>query len=297
MNERAKDVDEAQRSFSDDAWNAVAKRDRHCDGTFVYAAVTTGIYCRPSCPARHPHRHNTLLFLRAEDAEREGFVPCHRCSPGSNSLTLAEKCIKAVLEYLDVHFSEKITLNTLARVTGLCPSHLQKTFTCIVGVSPKAYCDARRLSHFKELLRNGEAISDAIYEAGYQSSRAVYEQSNKSLGMTPSTYRRGGEGVRIRYSISDATLGRMLVAGTERGICAVLVGEDDKLLIGELRDEFPRAVFRRDKVFSGQWFAAAQFCQSEDPLISKLSRIVRKQVFQVKMWKALRPLPPSAWLR
>jgi len=275
------------RAISDAAWNPVAKRDRHADGAFVYAAVTTGIYCRPSCPARHPHRRNTLLFRTAEEAEREGFRPCSRCSPGSNSLTLAEKCVKAVIDYVDTHFSEKITLCTLSRVTGLCPNHLQETFKRIVGVSPKVFCDAKRLRHFKQLLRNGETISAAIYGAGYGSSRAVYEKSGRRIGMTPSTYQGGGQGVMVRYSITDATLGRLLVARTERGICALLVGDDDKLLLGELQGEFPKAVLVRDKITPGKWIAAAKSCQSEDPLISKLPGTSRKQVFEVKMWKAL----------
>jgi AraC family transcriptional regulator of adaptative response/methylated-DNA-[protein]-cysteine methyltransferase len=274
-------------AISDSTWNPVAKRDRHSDGAFVYAAVTTGLYCRPSCPARHPLRRNTLLFRTAEEAESEGFTPCSRCSPASNSLTLAEKCVKAVIEYLDTHFSDKITLDTLSRVTGLCPNHLQETFKRIVGVSPKAFCDANRLRHFRQLLRKGETISAAIYGAGYESSRAVYEKSNRCLGMTPSTYRRGGEGVTIRYSITPAKLGRLLVAGTGRGICALLIVGDDKLLIGQLQGEFPKAILERDKITPAKWIAAVQSCQSEDPLISKLPGASRRQVFEIKLWKAL----------
>jgi AraC family transcriptional regulator of adaptative response/methylated-DNA-[protein]-cysteine methyltransferase len=228
-----------------------------------------------------------LLFHTAEEAEREGFTPCSRCSPGSNSLTLAEKCVTAVIKYLDTHFREKITLCTLSRVTGLCPNHLQETFKRIVGVSPKALCDAKRLNHFKQLLRNGETISTATYSAGYESSRAVYEQSGRRMGMTPSTYQRGGEGVTVRFSITGAPLGRLLVARTERGICALLIGEDDKLLIGELQGQLPKAVLVRDKITPAKLIAAAQSCQSEDPLISKLPDASRKQVFEVKLWKAL----------
>jgi AraC family transcriptional regulator of adaptative response/methylated-DNA-[protein]-cysteine methyltransferase len=282
-------------AISDAAWSPVAKRDRHADGAFVYAAVTTGIYCRPSCPARHPHRRNTVLFRTAEEAEREGFSPCSRCSPGSNSLTLAEKCVKAVLEYIDAHFSEKITLATLSRLTGLAPNHLQETFKRIVGVSPKALCDAKRLSHFKQLLRNGEAITAAIYGAGFESSRAVYEKSSSCIGMTPSTYRRGGEGAVVRYAITDAKLGRLLVARTERGICALIIGSDDKLLISELQGEFPKAALIREKTIPRQWIAAAEFCQSEDPLIARLPESLRKQIFEVKMGKALQPPGLAAW--
>jgi len=274
--------------ISDAAWDPVVKRDRHYDGAFVYAAITTGIYCRPSCPARHPHRRNTVLFTTAEEAEREGFAPCSRCSPGSNALSLAEKCVKAVIEYVDTHCSERITLRTLSTLTGLCPNHLQETFKRIVGVSPKSFLDVRRLKHFKNLLRRGEAIGSAIYGAGYESSRAVYEKFAGMMGMTPAAYQRGSQGVTIHYATLEATLGRVLLARTKRGICGVFIGGDDKALMGELQGEFPGAVLIRDSVAPARWIALTQFCQGEDPLISKLPRALRELVFEVKMWKSPR---------
>ena len=273
--------------ISDAAWKPVAKRDRRYDGRFVYAAITTGIYCRPSCPARHPHRRNTVLFPTAEDAEREGFAPCSRCAPGSNSLSLAEKCVKAVIEYCDARHSERVTLRTLSGVTGLCPSHLQETFTRIVGVSPKRFCDATRFKHFKKLLRDGESISAATYAAGYESSRAVYEKFSRLMGMTPAAYQRGGEGLIVRYSMLHARPGRVLLARTDRGLCAVISGESDKLLVGELRREFPKADLMGDKVTPGHWIESARSCQCEDPLIAKLPRASRQLVFEVRMWKTL----------
>jgi AraC family transcriptional regulator, regulatory protein of adaptative response / methylated-DNA-[protein]-cysteine methyltransferase len=232
----------------DAAWDAVLRRDRHSDGKFVYAALTTGIYCRPSCPARHPLRRNTLLFLTAQDAEREGFIPCGRCCPGNDSLTLAEKCVKAVFDYIEAHIERTITLNTLAQVTGLSPNHLQQTFKRIVGISPKAFCDARRLARFKKRLRLGESIIGASYGVGYGSSRALYERASKSLGMTPATYQCGGEGTRIRYAIGGGPAGCALVAATELGVCAVLLGENGDLLFQALREEFPKAALVREKV-------------------------------------------------
>ena len=274
--------------ISDAAWAPVAKRDRRYDGAFVYAAVTTGLYCRPSCPARHPHRRNTMFFPTAEDAERKGFTPCGRCSPGSHALSLAEKCVKAVIEYLEAHFREKITLQTLSTITGLCPNHLQETFKRIVGLSPKDLRDGRRLKHFKKLLRSGETIGAAIYDAGYQSSRAVYERFGGIMGMTPATYQHGSAELTVRYSMMDATLGRLLLAGTERGICSILVGDDDKLLAGRMQREFSKAVFVSEEITPAPWITAARSCECEDPLISKLPRASRKLVFEVKMWKALR---------
>jgi len=270
-------------AISSVAWHAVVKKDRHYDGKFVYAAVTTGIYCRPSCPARNPQRRNTLIFLTAEEAERQGYVACLRCHP--NSLTPAEKSIKATLDYIEVHLDQTITLNTLSQVSGLSPHHLQETFKRIVGLSPKAFCDARRIARFKQYLRAGQSISSACYEVGYGSSRALYEKTKKGLGMTPAVYRHGGKGIRVCYVIIDSSLGSVLVAGTERGICSVLLGEDEDLLLRELHEEFPGATFKQDS--SAKWKAAVLCCQGEDPLFSKLPVSLRGRVFQARVWDSL----------
>jgi AraC family transcriptional regulator of adaptative response/methylated-DNA-[protein]-cysteine methyltransferase len=270
------------------AWDAVLKRDRQSDGKFVYAALTTGIYCRPSCPARHPLRRNTLLFATADEAEREGFIPCGRCCPGKGSFTLAEKCIKAVFDYIEAHIERPITLKTLAQVTGLSPNHLQQTFKRIVGISPKAYGDARRLAHFKKRLRLGQSIISASYGVGYGSSRALYERAGKSLGMTPSTYQRGGQGARIRYAIAEGPLGCVLVATTELAVCAVLLGKSGEVLFRELREEFPKVALVREKVTPEKWRAAVCSGQREDPLLSKLPLTLRSRLFQAKLLQTLR---------
>jgi AraC family transcriptional regulator, regulatory protein of adaptative response / methylated-DNA-[protein]-cysteine methyltransferase len=264
-------------------WHAVVKKDRHYDGKFVYAAVTTGIYCRPSCPARNPQRRNALIFLTAEEAEREGYVACLRCHP--NSLTPAEKSIKASLDYIEAHLDQTITLNTLSQVSGLSPHHLQETFKRIVGLSPKAFCDARRIARFKQYLRAGQSISSACYEVGYGSSRALYEKTKKGLGMTPAVYRHGGKGIRVCYTITDSLLGSVLVAGTEQGLCAVLLGEDEDLLLRELHGEFPGAAFKQES--SAKWKTAVLCCQGEDPLFSKLPVSLRGRVFQARVWNSL----------
>jgi AraC family transcriptional regulator, regulatory protein of adaptative response / methylated-DNA-[protein]-cysteine methyltransferase len=165
-------------------WHAVVKKDRRYDGKFVYAVVTTGVYCRPSCPARNRHRRNTLIFLTTLEAEQCGYVSCLRCHP--KSLTPAERSIKAALEYVEGHFDQTITLNTLSQVSGLSSHHLQETFKRIIGLSPKAYCDARRIARFKRHLQAGQSISNACYEVGYGSSRALYERTSKGLRNDPS---------------------------------------------------------------------------------------------------------------
>jgi AraC family transcriptional regulator of adaptative response/methylated-DNA-[protein]-cysteine methyltransferase len=158
--------------FSDTTWwDAVLRRDRTYDGKFVYVAITTGIYCRPSCPSRRPHRRHALIFSGAAEAESAGYVPCLRCHP--NSLTHAERSIKAALDYIRVHVDRRITLDELSEASGLSPNHLQQTFKRIVGVSPKAFANAQRLIRFKRLVRAGASVSSACYEVGYGSSRAL----------------------------------------------------------------------------------------------------------------------------
>ena len=263
-------------------WHAVVKKDRHYDGKFVYAAVTTGIYCRPSCPARNPHRRNTLIFLTTAEAKRHGYVSCLRCHP--NSITPAERSIQTALHHIEANLDRTITLNTLSQVSGLSPHHLQETFKRIIGLSPKAFCDVRRIARFKQHLRAGQSISNACYEVGYGSSRALYEMTRKGLGMPPSVYRRGGKGIHICYAITQSALCSALVASTEQGVCTVLLGEDDAVLIRELRQEFPAAVLRRETSDNRE---AVQSCQDQDPLLSKLPVSLQGQVFLARIWNYL----------
>jgi AraC family transcriptional regulator, regulatory protein of adaptative response / methylated-DNA-[protein]-cysteine methyltransferase len=261
-------------------WHAVVRKDRQYDGKFVYAAVTTGIYCRPSCPARNPHRRNTLIFLTTTEAERQGYASCLRCHP--SSLTPAEKSITAALDYIEANIDQAITLKTLSHVSGLSAHHLQETFKRIIGLSPKAFCDARRITRFKQNLRAGQSVSNACYEAGYGSSRAVYEKAKKGLGMTPALYRSGGKGIHIRYSITRSALGSALVARTGQGVCTVLLGEDDAVLLHELRREFPFDILRRRSFVN---WKAVQSCH--DPLLSKLPLSTQNQILLAKIWNHL----------
>jgi AraC family transcriptional regulator, regulatory protein of adaptative response / methylated-DNA-[protein]-cysteine methyltransferase len=271
----------------DMAWEAISNRDRRFDGKFVYAAVTTSIYCRPSCPARHPHRRNALILPTAAEAEERGFIACRRCHPDTDSLAPVEQRIKIALSYIKEHFDQTITLDTLSQASGVSPNHLQQTFKRIVGLSPKVFCDAQRLSHLRRFLSLGESVSSAGYNAGYGSSRALYEKATKSLGMTPATYQHGGDGIDIHYASTTSALGRALIAGTAQGICAVLLGENEKQLIAELHDEFPKAIIVRDKSPVAKWILAVKSCQSEDPLFSRLPIETRVEVFQAKIWKVL----------
>jgi len=266
-------------------WNAVLRRDRALDGKFVYAALTTGIYCRPSCPARHPHRRNTLFFKTVAQAEREGFIACRRCHPRSNSLTSAEISIKAALDYIEAHAGRGVTLASLSRATGLSPNHFQQTFNKIMGLSPKAFCDARRLVHLKRRLKQGEAVISATYAAGYGSSRALYEQAGKGLGMTPAIYARGGAGMHIRYAVLGGTT---LIAMSDRGVCAVLRGEDEKTLVGQLQQEFPSAVLLRNPAPSPDLLDIVSRCRATGPFLSQLSPEILATIFLARVTARLK---------
>jgi AraC family transcriptional regulator of adaptative response/methylated-DNA-[protein]-cysteine methyltransferase len=275
-------MEEGSGQITNAAWRAVVTKDRHFDGKFVYAAVTTRIYCRPSCPARNPHRRNTLIFSTSAEAEGQGYIACLRCHP--NSLTPAERSVKAALDYIEAHLDQSITLNSLSHVSGLSPHHLQETFKRLIGLSPKSFCDARRIASFKQHLREGQSISNACYEVGFGSSRALYEKATKSLGMTPSVYRRGGKGIHIYFAITQSALGNVLVARTGHGVCSVLLGEDVAALIRELRKEFPAAALQRAP--SSMW-KAVQSCQEQDPWLSCLPATLQGKVFLSRIWNEL----------
>lgn len=276
-------------------WTAIIEKDRRSDGKFVYVAVTTGIYCRPSCPARNPHRRNTLIFANAAQAEAQGYAACRRCHP--NSLTPAEESIKAALDYIEVHVGERFTLATLSRVSGFSPHHLRETFQKIVGLSPKDFSDVRRIARFKEHLRAGHSVSSACYEAGFGSSRALYEKARHRLGMTPASYKRGGRSQQISFVLAASALGRILIARTPQGVCAVLIGENDSQLAAALRREFPHGAFapqspRADKNGAksgskGKWESEIRACETEDPLISNLPLNLRRRILQARLWNRL----------
>jgi AraC family transcriptional regulator of adaptative response/methylated-DNA-[protein]-cysteine methyltransferase len=258
-------------------------KDRHYDGKFVYVAVTTGIYCRPSCPARNPHRCNTLIFLNAEQAERHGFISCLRCHP--TSLAPAERSIKIALDFIETHLDQTITLESLSEISGLSPHHFQETFKRILGLSPKAFCAARRVERFKQQLRAGLSISSACYEVGYGSSRALYEKSRKYLGMTPAAYRRGGNGIHIFYAIGQTAMGSALLARTKDGVCAILLGENESAIIREFRWEFPGALLLQQE--SSVLSDAVKTCENQDPRVLKLPLTLRRRIFLARMWDHL----------
>ena len=203
---------------ADRAWEAVLSRGRRCDGRFVYAVSSTHVYCRPSCPSRRPTRNHVTFFNSPQLAELAGFRACLRCRPQLSAGSEAEARVKRARCYLDDHAGEPITLRRLAAHVGLSPFHVQRTFTRLVGLSPKAYQDAKRMERFTASLKRRETVTHATCEAGFASSSRLYACVHENLGMTPSAFRSGGRGVTLRYTTVPTVVGRMLVAVTERGI-------------------------------------------------------------------------------
>src|SRR5512134_1499123 len=236
----------------DDRWTSVLTRDRGRDGTFVFAVATTGIYCRPSCPARRPRRENVRFFTRPDDAEAAGFRACRRCRPRA-ARDPRSAWIERVCRRIEERNGERVRLAELSAAAGVSPYHLQRTFKRALGVSPRQYAETLRAASLKAQLKGGRPVTEATYEAGYGSPSRVYEKAHAQMGMTPGAYGRGGKGMRIAYGIARCSLGRVLVAATERGISAVYLGDDDAALEAALHEEYPAAETRRYDPALGPW--------------------------------------------
>ncbi|HMD98548.1 MAG TPA: bifunctional DNA-binding transcriptional regulator/O6-methylguanine-DNA methyltransferase Ada [Terriglobia bacterium] len=231
---------------ADGRWQAVAQRDGRFDGAFVYAVRSTGIYCRPSCPSRRPQPEQVVFFLAPDAAEQAGFRACRRCRPREIAMRhphveLVERACRAIETCMDDTGEGRLSLDALGAAVGVSPHHLQRTFKRVMGITPRQYADARRLGDLKARLKEGKDVTTALYDAGYGSSSRLYERSSTQLGMTPGTYRHGGRGMSIHYTIVDCPLGRLLVAATERGVAAVSLGDADAPLEAALHQEYPHA--------------------------------------------------------
>ncbi len=275
-------------------WRAVLARDARLDGAFVYGVQSTRIYCRPSCPSRRPRRGQVVFFAQPEVAERYGFRPCRRCQPRSAPRDSAAELVGRLCRQIEANLtdnSHRLTLSALAATADLSPHHLQRTFRRVLGVTPRQYADALRLGRLKTSLRKGDDVTTALYEAGYGSSSRLYEHSDAQLGMTPATYRRGGRGMHIAYTIVRSPLGRLLVAATERGISALYLGNSDPRLEAELRKEYPHAATRRDSSGLDRWVRAVlRHLEGRQPQL-ELPIDVQATAFQRRVWEALRGIP------
>jgi AraC family transcriptional regulator of adaptative response/methylated-DNA-[protein]-cysteine methyltransferase len=275
----------------DARWAALAARDARADGTFVYAVTSTGVYCRPSCPSRRPRADRVRFFDSGFDARTAGFRACKRCRPDTVGLARpGVDAVRRVSAWLAAHADETVTLARLARLAAMSPHHLQRRFTSIVGVSPREFQAACRAGRLRSSLRRGGDVTSAIYEAGYGSPSRVYE-GVASQGMAPSVYRKGGLGMRISYSLVPSPLGRLLVASTELGVCAVKLGEQDDALERELKREYPAAEVVRDRRQRREWVEAiVGHLRGGEPSID-LPIDVRATAFQWKVWRALQTIP------
>lgn len=271
-------------------WQAIVHRDRGLDGEFYYAVTSTGIYCRPSCPARRPKPENVRIFEDRAAAEKAGFRACLRCRPDAPDANPVD-AITRVCRYLDEYYDASPSLETLAKVAKMSRFHLARTFKGATGMTIGAYAQLCRMNALKKKLKTSDSVTTAMYDAGFGSASRLYEQSNAKLGMTPRAYRNGGLGETIRYTVVPSPVGRMMVAATTKGICALQLGKEDRELERELKAEFPFAELQRDPAPPLEWLDALDRHLQGTAPNPDLPLDLRGTVFQKRVWEALQRIP------
>ena len=276
-------------------WTAVVARDRQADGTFYYSVQTTGVYCRPSCASRLANRKNVRFHQTHADAERAGFRPCRRCRPDEpppeqrRARKIAEIC--RIIETAETTPS----LAALARRADLSPYHFHRVFKAITGLTPRAYAVAHRAARVREeLTKSSKTVTEAIYDAGFNSGGRFYETSHQVLGMSPTTYRAGGTDTEIHFAVGECSLGSVLVAQSAKGVCAILLGDDPDALVRDLQDRFPRATLVGGDAQFEQTVAKVIGFVEQPGLGLELPLDVRGTAFQRRVWLAVRQIPPGA---
>jgi AraC family transcriptional regulator, regulatory protein of adaptative response / methylated-DNA-[protein]-cysteine methyltransferase len=278
-------------SVDDRRWAAVVHRDSSCDGEFVFGVSSTGVYCRPSCAAKRPRRENVTFFLAPAQAEKAGFRACLRCRPESFSGNLQSDFAKEVCRYIEQHLDEPLTLERLGKAFRQSPFHLQRRFKAAIGITPREYADSCRLRQLKRNLQAGDNVTRAMYDAGYSSSSRLYEKTSSRLGMTPDKYRRGAIAATVRYTITDSPLGRILIAATERGVCAIQFGRTDEELLEGLKREFPFAMRKLDEGGLREWAETLLSKMTGRELNAALPLDIRATAFQRRVWACLQTIP------
>jgi AraC family transcriptional regulator, regulatory protein of adaptative response / methylated-DNA-[protein]-cysteine methyltransferase len=274
-------------------WDAVAARDRAMDGVFYYAVLSTGIYCRPSCPSKRPRRENVVYFRARQAAEQAGFRACKRCKPDAAASDPNGQLVEKVCRYIDTHPDEPVTLEALGRSLGMSPFYLQRTFKARTGITPRAYSDSRRLNSLKVGLREGHSVTRSLYDAGYGSSSRLYERASSQLGMTPSRYRKQGAGETIHYTVARTPIGQMLLAATDRGVCSIRFSDSTANLERELRSEFPKAeIIRSDRKLREQVKTLHEIIRGESS--PPLPLDIQATAFQRRVWEELKAIPRGA---
>ncbi|EAQ30721.1 bifunctional regulatory protein/DNA repair protein [Erythrobacter sp. NAP1] len=268
----------------DQRWQIALAKDRRYDGAFVTGVHSTGIYCRPSCPARAPLRKNVRFYARPADAEAAGLRACKRCSP--NTQSAEEACVLAAIAAIRADGAQ--TLDQLADLTGYSPTHFQRLFKRTVGLSPAAFARALREERVRGALESGASVTDALYEAGYASASRFYDDTKDRLGMTASDWSKGGDGVRIHWSVIETSLGDMLVAATEKGVCCLSFGEGEE----ELRARFPKAeLVEGNDQFRELFEQVTKAVEQPGSDNSHIPLDVKGTAFQQRCWEALRRIP------
>ena len=275
-------------------WAALTAKDPAADGAFVYSVRTTGVYCRPNCAARPARRENVAFHDSIEAAQAAGFRPCKRCKPDQAPLAERHAAVVALACRAIEAAEEPPALEALAQDAGMSAFHFHRVFKAATGLTPKAYADARRAEKVRQALGESETVTEAIYDAGFNSGGRFYEQAGKVLGMTPTRFRAGGHQALIRFAVGQCSLGSILVAATDKGVCAILLGDDPEALVRDLQDRFDRAeLVGGDGRFEA--LVAKVVGLVEHPRLGHdLPLDVRGTAFQQRVWQALQAIPVGA---
>jgi AraC family transcriptional regulator of adaptative response/methylated-DNA-[protein]-cysteine methyltransferase len=286
-----KNAQNASRTEHDPRWASVVGRDAQSDGTFYYSVKTTGVYCRPSCAARRARPEHVQFHATCEDAEKAGFRPCKRCQPDQPALAEQHAAIVAEACRFIAEAEEAPDLETVAHHAGISRYHFHRVFKAITGLTPHGYMVAKRTQRVRKQLSTSTTVTEAMYNAGYSSNGRFYEATNEVLGMTPSHFRAGGASTDIRFAIGECSLGSILIATSDRGVCAILLGDDPDVLVRDVQDTFPQAnLIGGDDEFEHLMASVVGFV--EVPAIGlDLPLDIRGTAFQHRVWQALRTIP------
>jgi len=279
---------------ADECWRAVQKRDASHDGQFVFGVVTTGVFCRPSCPARVALRRNVRFYATPADAERDGLGACLRCQPLADASPANSERIRSICRYIEEHSADRLPLRELAGKAGLSPFHFQRVFRSAVGLTPRQYVEAVRLGKLKSSLREANGVAASVYEAGFGSSSRVYERADTRLGMTPRQYRAGGRDISITCVTVKTPLGLLAIGATDRGLCFVQFGESKDELMEALRSEYPQAATAEVRTVGGEleeWVKALQNYLAGARKQLDLPLDIRATAFQMRVWRYLQTIP------
>lgn len=275
-------------------WQAVKNRDESYDNIFYYGVLTTGVYCKPSCKSRLALRRNVRFFANINEAEKFGLRACMKCNPNKSNKGI-EDVVHALCRYIETHVEDPISLNQIAKKSGYSAAHIQKSFITTIGSSPKTYQNGLRRQKLKRILKNEANVTDAIYGAGYGSSSRVYEKLAENIGMTPMQYRKGGCKVVIHYASGNTSLGVTMIAATERGICFLQFGKNQKELLVELKIEFPTAIIqpmlKSNAAQFDAWMKALNSYLDKKQTLKKLPLDIRGTAFQLLVWRYLQTIP------